>query len=188
MRIFGWVLLLSPGTITMLLIRYTSTHTHTHTIFFKSEWNSVIGSDVDGPKVCHSEWSKSKREKQTRLLKHMLALPGDSSKELTYQPLRGAHPLSPLFFPPSHIVPGLMGVPLVSLVVREQCLIGAKLWADVNSVFSYSNTLTPSQLPCALNQIKRQRDLSKATRLLTNYFIGRTRTCVSRLSTQGCFP
>ena len=158
MCIFGWVLLFSPGTITILLISYTSTHTHTHTHthkrFFKNDWNSVIGSDVDGSKVCHSEWSKSKREKQTWLLKHMLALPGvTSGKEPAYQPLRGAHPLSPLFFPPSHILPGLMGVPLVSLVVQEQCLISAKLWADVNSVFSYSNILTLSQLPYALNQI-----------------------------------
>ena len=28
------------------------------------EWNWVICRDVDGPKVCHTEWSKSEREKQ----------------------------------------------------------------------------------------------------------------------------
>ena len=27
-------------------------------------WNSVICSEVDGPRICHTEWSKSEREKQ----------------------------------------------------------------------------------------------------------------------------
>ena len=30
----------------------------------KKERNSVICSEVDGPRVCHAEWSKSEREKQ----------------------------------------------------------------------------------------------------------------------------
>ena len=30
----------------------------------KKEWNSAICRDVDGPRDCHTEWSKSKREKQ----------------------------------------------------------------------------------------------------------------------------
>ena len=30
----------------------------------KKKWNWVICSEVDGPKDCHTEWSKSKREKQ----------------------------------------------------------------------------------------------------------------------------
>ena len=30
----------------------------------KKEQNSVICRDVDGPRVCHTEWSKSEREKQ----------------------------------------------------------------------------------------------------------------------------
>ena len=30
----------------------------------KKEWNRVICNEVDGPRVCHTEWSKSEREKQ----------------------------------------------------------------------------------------------------------------------------
>ena len=30
----------------------------------KKEWNWVICRDVDGPRECHTEWSKSEREKQ----------------------------------------------------------------------------------------------------------------------------
>ena len=30
----------------------------------KNKWNRVICSVVDGPRVCHPEWSKSEREKQ----------------------------------------------------------------------------------------------------------------------------
>ena len=30
----------------------------------KKKWNWVICSEVDGPRVCHTEWSKSEREKQ----------------------------------------------------------------------------------------------------------------------------
>ena len=30
----------------------------------KKKRNWAICSEVDGPKVCHTEWSKSKREKQ----------------------------------------------------------------------------------------------------------------------------
>ena len=30
----------------------------------KKEWNWVIWKDVDGSRVCHTEWSKSEREKQ----------------------------------------------------------------------------------------------------------------------------
>ena len=28
----------------------------------KREWNWVICSEVNGPRVCHTEWSKSERE------------------------------------------------------------------------------------------------------------------------------
>ena len=28
------------------------------------EWNSAIFRDADGPRDCHTEWSKSEREKQ----------------------------------------------------------------------------------------------------------------------------
>ena len=30
----------------------------------KKKWNGGICSEVDGPRVCHTEWSKSEREKQ----------------------------------------------------------------------------------------------------------------------------
>ena len=30
----------------------------------KKKWNWVICSDLDGPRACHTEWSKSEREKQ----------------------------------------------------------------------------------------------------------------------------
>ena len=30
----------------------------------KKQWIGIIGSDVDGPRVCHTEWSMSEREKQ----------------------------------------------------------------------------------------------------------------------------
>ena len=30
----------------------------------KKEWNSAIFRDMDGPRDCHIEWSKSEREKQ----------------------------------------------------------------------------------------------------------------------------
>ena len=31
---------------------------------YKKKQNGVICSEVDGPRVCHTEWSKSEREKQ----------------------------------------------------------------------------------------------------------------------------
>ena len=30
----------------------------------KKEWNSAIYREVDGPRDCHTKWSKSEREKQ----------------------------------------------------------------------------------------------------------------------------
>ena len=30
----------------------------------KKEWNNAICSNMDGPRDCHTEWSKSEREKQ----------------------------------------------------------------------------------------------------------------------------
>ena len=34
-------------------------------ISHKKKWNWAICSEVDGPRVCHTDWSKSEREKQT---------------------------------------------------------------------------------------------------------------------------
>ena len=30
----------------------------------KKEWNNAIWSNMDGPRDCHTEWSKSDRERQ----------------------------------------------------------------------------------------------------------------------------
>ena len=40
---------------------------HIYTMEYYSaikKWNWVICSEVDGPRVCHTEWSMSEREKQ----------------------------------------------------------------------------------------------------------------------------
>ena len=37
----------------------------------KKEQNWVIYSHVDGPRICHTEWSKSEREKEIQILMHM---------------------------------------------------------------------------------------------------------------------
>ena len=37
----------------------------------KKKRNWVIRSEVDGPRVCHTEWSKSEKEKQIRMLTHI---------------------------------------------------------------------------------------------------------------------
>ena len=47
---------------------HTHTHTHTYThngilLSNKKEWNSFICNDVDGSRICHTEWGKSEREK-----------------------------------------------------------------------------------------------------------------------------
>ena len=42
-------------------------HTHTHTIEYysaiKKEQNNAICSNKDGPRDCHTEWSKSDKDK-----------------------------------------------------------------------------------------------------------------------------
>ena len=37
----------------------------------KKEWNWAICTDVDGPRVCHTEWSKSEREKYHILMQYV---------------------------------------------------------------------------------------------------------------------
>ena len=40
-------------------------HTYSGTLHSHwKEWNRVICRDVNGPRACHTEWSKSEREKQ----------------------------------------------------------------------------------------------------------------------------
>ena len=38
----------------------------------KNEINWVIYRDVDGPRVCDTEWSKSEREKKNPILTHII--------------------------------------------------------------------------------------------------------------------
>ena len=37
----------------------------------EKEWNNAICSDMDGPKDCHTEWSKSDRERQISYITYM---------------------------------------------------------------------------------------------------------------------
>ena len=38
-------------------------HIYNEITAVKKEWNSAICRDMDGPRDCHTEWSKSEREK-----------------------------------------------------------------------------------------------------------------------------
>ena len=40
----------------------------------EKEWNLVICRDVDGPRVCHTEWSKLEGEKQIHILMHICGI------------------------------------------------------------------------------------------------------------------
>ena len=39
-------------------------HIYNGILLSHKKWNWVICRDVDGPRECHAEWSKSEREKQ----------------------------------------------------------------------------------------------------------------------------
>ena len=48
------------------LSTHTPSHTHTYThngilLSYKKEWNNAICSNMDGPRDCHSKWSKSEK-------------------------------------------------------------------------------------------------------------------------------
>ena len=48
---------------------YTYTHTHTHThngilLSHKKEQNNAMCGNMNGPRKCHTEWSKANRERQ----------------------------------------------------------------------------------------------------------------------------
>ena len=44
---------------------FICTHTHTGILLSrKKKWKCAICRDMDGPRDCHTEWSKSEREKQ----------------------------------------------------------------------------------------------------------------------------
>ena len=67
----------------------------------KKKWNRIICSEVDGPRVCHTEWSKSEREKQIPYanayiwnLKKMEFLKTWTTK--SYYFLNTRHPCSPV--------------------------------------------------------------------------------------------
>ena len=40
----------------------------------KKKWNWVICSEVDGPRVCHTEWSMSERESKYCMLTHIYGI------------------------------------------------------------------------------------------------------------------
>ena len=49
----------SPKTVTKLLIGYTPIENKKF-ILKKKEWNNAIYINMNGPRDCHTEWSKSK--------------------------------------------------------------------------------------------------------------------------------
>ena len=51
----------------------------------KKEWNWVICRDVDGPRDCHTEWSKSEREKQCILYVYVYYMYKINNKNLLYK-------------------------------------------------------------------------------------------------------
>ena len=50
----------------------------------KKEWNNFIFSNLDGSRDCHTEWSKSEKEKYL-ITSHMLSLKRNDTNELTKQ-------------------------------------------------------------------------------------------------------
>ena len=43
---------------------YIYTHTMDYFSAIKKEWNNAICSNIDGPRDCHTEWSKLDRERK----------------------------------------------------------------------------------------------------------------------------
>ena len=44
-------------------------HIHNGILLSHKKWNWVMCRDLDGPQDCHTEWSKSEREKQISYIK-----------------------------------------------------------------------------------------------------------------------
>ena len=52
----------------------------------KKEWNNAICSNMDGPRDCHNEWSKSDREGQiSHNITYMWNLKKSGTNELIYK-------------------------------------------------------------------------------------------------------
>ena len=50
------------------------------------EWNNAICSNIDGPRVCHTEWSKSDREREILYdMPYMWNLKRSDTDELIYK-------------------------------------------------------------------------------------------------------
>ena len=50
----------------------------------KKEWNSAICRDVDGPRECHTEWSKSEKS-EYRILMHICGIQENGINESILQ-------------------------------------------------------------------------------------------------------
>ena len=48
----------------------------------RKKWNWVICSEVDGPRVSHTEWSKSERENKYHMLTHIYGISKEKKKVL----------------------------------------------------------------------------------------------------------
>ena len=56
------------------------------------EWNCAICSNMDGPRACHTEWSKSDREKQILYcIMYMWNLENDTDEYICKQKERQRH-------------------------------------------------------------------------------------------------
>ena len=65
---------------------HISTYTYNGILLnHKKEWNNAICSNMDGPKDCHTKWSKSGRERQIYDIIYMLNLKKNGTNELYYK-------------------------------------------------------------------------------------------------------
>ena len=51
----------------------------------KKEWNNIICSNMAGPRDCHTEWSKSEKDKDKYDIVYMWNLKKNGSNELIYK-------------------------------------------------------------------------------------------------------
>jgi len=64
-------------------------HIYNGVLAIKKEWNKAICSNMDRPRECHTEWSKSDREGEiSHDIPYMRTLKRNDTNELTYKPER----------------------------------------------------------------------------------------------------